>query len=373
MRPMPVGATILLLLVLCIGAAMAASASSRAGITALVYVLFIAVAPLLGIGAYALGYWLQMVALELGVVLAMIGSSLASYATEGQQKRYIKNAFKQYLSPLVIEDLIAHPERLKLGGETRELTIFFSDIQGFTTISEALGAESLTSLLNDYLTAMEEIIQSEGGTLDKYIGDAIVAFWNAPVEQADHAVRGIRAALRCQTRLAELRPLYKEKFDVELRARIGLNAGTVKVGNMGSRNRFGYTMLGDAANLASRLEGANKYFHTYVMISETVLQKVGTAYPVRELSRVAVVGRKEPVTVYEPMLAEQYESRKPVLDVFSRGLQEYYAGRFEQARRIFEKIAAEDPPAASYAEKCAQLAAQPPAGAWTGVWVMTEK
>lgn len=373
MRPASTVVTILLLLVLCIGAAMAASASSRAGITALIYVLFIPVAPLLGIWAYSLGYWLHVVALELGVVFALVGSSLASYATEGQQKRYIKGAFKQYLSPIVIEDLIAHPERLKLGGETRELTIFFSDIQGFTTISEALGAESLTSLLNDYLTAMEEIIQSEGGTLDKYIGDAIVAFWNAPVEQADHAARGIRAALRCQTRLAELRPLYKEKYNVELHARIGLNSGIVKVGNMGSRNRFGYTMLGDAANLASRLEGANKYFHTYVMISETVLQKVGPAYPVRELSRVAVVGRKEPVTVYEPMLAEQYAARKPVLDVFSRGLQEYYAGRFEQARRIFEEIAAKDPPAAAYSEKCAQLAAHPPTGAWSGVWVMTEK
>ena len=148
-----------------------------------------------------------MVALELGVVFSLVGSSLASYATEGQQKRYIKGAFRQYLSPTVIEELIAHPERLTLGGERRELTIFFSDLQGFTTISEALTPEDLTALLNEYLSAMTDIIQEEGGTIDKYEGDAIIAFWNAPLTQADHAVRGVRAALRCQAKLAEMRPV----------------------------------------------------------------------------------------------------------------------------------------------------------------------
>jgi adenylate cyclase len=373
MRAVPVILTVLLLLLLSIGAGIAVSSVSGGVPSALIYVAFLPLAPALAVAAYALGYWLQMVVLELGALFSLVGGSLVSYATEGRQKRYIKGAFKQYLSPLVIEELIAHPERLKLGGEKRELTIFFSDIQGFTTISEALGAEGLTTLLNEYLTAMGDIIQEEGGTIDKYIGDAIVAFWNAPLEQRDHATRGIRAALRCQARLTEIRPSFKERFGKELYARIGLNTGPVTVGNMGSLSRFNYTMLGDAANLASRLEGINKYFHTYVMVSASVMEQVGNAYPVRELSRVAVVGRREPVTVYEPMLPEQYAARKPTLEIFSRGLQEYYAGRFAEARRIFEEIAGSDPPAAAYTEKCAQLAAQPPGSGWNGVWVMTEK
>ncbi len=131
-----------------------------------------------------------MVALTLGVVFSLVGASLASYATEGQQKRYIKGAFKQYLSPTIIEELIAHPERLTLGGQKRELSIFFSDLQGFTSISEVLTPEELTQLLNEYLSAMTDIIQEEGGTIDKYEGDAIIAFWNAPLDQADHAGPG---------------------------------------------------------------------------------------------------------------------------------------------------------------------------------------
>jgi adenylate cyclase len=373
MRPASTAVTTLLLLVLCIGAAMAASASSRAGITALVYVLFVPLAPLLGLWAYSLGYWLQVVALELGVVFALVGASLASYATEGQQKRYIKGAFKQYLSPAVIEQLIAHPERLSLGGERREITIFFSDVQGFTTISEKLSPEDLTTLLNEYLSAMTDIIQEEGGTIDKYEGDAIIAFWNAPLPQEDHAVRGVRAALRCQAKLAELRPVFHGRIGRDMLMRVGMNSGPAVVGNMGSRNRFDYTMLGDQVNLAARLEGINKQFGTYTMLSGAVVQKIAGAYPARELSRVAVVGRKEPVVVFEPMLPEEHAARKPQLEVFDRGLHEFYAGHFPDARRIFEEISAADPAAASYARKCASLEASPPQEAWTGVWVMTEK
>ncbi len=373
MRPVPAVLTALLVLVLCLGAAVAVSSVSGAGPSALIYLVVLPLAPALGVAGYALGWWLQTVALELGALFSLVGSSLVSYATEGRQKRYLKGAFKQYLSPVVIEELIAHPERLKLGGEKKELTIFFSDIQGFTTISEALAAENLTALLNEYLSAMGDIIQEEGGTLDKYIGDAIVAFWNAPLAQEDHAVRGTRAALRCQARLAELRPLFRERYGKELHARIGLHTGVATVGNMGSSTRFNYTMLGDAANLASRLEGINKYFHTYFMVSSSVMEKIGGAYPARELSRVAVVGRREPVTVFEPMLPEQYEARRPTLEVFHQGLQEFYAGSFDGARRTFAEISSSDPPAAAYEQKCAQLAAQPPAGGWTGIWVMTEK
>jgi adenylate cyclase len=373
MRHVPVSATILLLLLLCIGAALAASAASGAALSALVYLLFIPVAPALGIAGYAMGYWLQLVALELGTVFSLVGASLLNYATEGQQKRYIKGAFKQYLSPTVIEELIAHPERLTLGGERRELTIFFSDVQGFTGISEALTPEALTALLNEYLTAMVDIIQEEGGTIDKFEGDAIIAFWNAPLSQEDHPVRGVRAALRCQAQLAEMRPSIRERIGKDMFMRVGMNTGPAVVGNMGSKTRFDYTMLGDQVNLSARLEGINKQFGTYVMISAAVVEKIAGAFPARELARVAVVGRKEPVTVFEPMLPEEFVARKAALEVFDRGLKEFYAGRFEAAASIFETIAAADPAAASYARKCRELAAAPLTEAWTGVWVMTEK
>jgi adenylate cyclase len=373
MRAVPVLPTILLLLLLCLGAGVAASLVSGAGRNALVYVLFLPVAPALGIAAYALGWWLQMAALELGVIFSLVGSSLASYATEGQQKRYLKNAFRQYLSPAVIEQLIAHPDRLTLGGEKRELTIFFSDIQGFTTISEALGSQDLVAFLNRYLSAMTDIIQEEGGTIDKYEGDAIIAFWNAPLTLEDHALRGVRAALRCQAKLAEMRPSFREWIGKDVFVRIGLNTGQAVVGNMGSKTRFDYTMIGDQVNLSARLEGINKQFGTYTMISGAVVEKIGGAFPARELSRVAVVGRKEPVAVFEPMLPEQYAERRQVLEVFASGLREYYAGRFTEAEKIFTSVAASDPPSASYARKCKALAAAPPEGGWTGVWVMTEK
>jgi adenylate cyclase len=373
MRAAPLAAGIILLLALCVGAGIAVSSLSRVGWSVPVYVLFLALAPGLGVAAYAAGYWLQMVVLELGAVVSLVGGSLVNYATEGRQKRFIKGAFKQYLSPAVIEQIIAHPERLKLGGERRELSIFFSDLQGFTTLSEALTPEDLTALLNEYLSAMTDIIQEEGGTIDKYEGDAIIAFWNAPLELADHAVRAVRAALRCQARLAEMRPGFRARVNKDLFMRIGMNSGPAVVGNMGSRTRFDYTMLGDAVNLAARLEGINKQFHTYTMASGATVERMAGAFPARELSRVAVVGRREPVTVYEPMMAEEFAARAKALAVFAEGLARYYAGSFEEAGRIFSSIAAEDPAAGAYAEKCAELAAAAPPEGWNGVWVMTTK
>jgi adenylate cyclase len=373
LREVPIGWGILLLVALCIGAGVAASSVSGLLGSALVYVAFVPIAPAMAFGAYALGGWLQMVALELGTVVTLVGSSLANYTTEGRQKRYIKSAFRQYLSPTVIEELIAHPERLRLGGERRELSIYFSDLQGFTSLSEALTPEELTAVLNEYLSAMTDIIQDEGGTIDKYEGDAIIAFWNAPLSLDDHAVRAVRASLRCQARLAEIRPAFRQRVGKDLLMRIGLNSGPAIVGNMGSRTRFDYTMLGDAVNLASRLEGVNKQFKTYTMVSAAVVERIGGAFPVRELSRIAVVGRKEPVVVYEPMMPEEFAARRGLLEEFGRGLQAYYEGRFAEAVELFSQTADRDPPAAAYAERCRELAAHPPAGAWTGVWVMTSK
>ncbi len=373
LRPVPAWASALLALALCVGAAFAVTLSSRAIGNAAAYLIIIPLAPALGFGAYAAGWALPVVFPELAALLSLVGSSLLNYATEGKQKRYLKGAFKQYLSPAFIEEIIAHPERLKLGGERRELTIFFSDVQGFTSISEVLSPEDLTSLLNDYLSAMTDIILEEGGTIDKYEGDAIIAFWNAPLSLEDHAVRGLRATLRCQAALAALRPAFKARVGKDLYMRVGMNSGPAVVGNMGSSNRFDYTMLGDAVNLAARLEGVNKQFGTYTMVSEATLRLTGDSYPARELSRIGVVGRKEPVRVFEPMYPEEYRERKPVLDVFGSALKLYYEGSLGEALKVFETIAAVDPPAEHYAERCRDLMASPPPGPWSGVWVMTSK
>ena len=371
--PAPLWFTILLLLGLSVVCGILASFFSKAIENVLIGIVFLAL-PFLLVGiAYLKGFWLPFAVQETAAGLTILASLVINYATEGRQKRFIKNAFQQYLSPAVIEQLLQNPEHLKLGGELRELSIFFSDIQGFTTISEALNPEELTALLNEYLSAMTDIILEEGGTIDKYEGDAIIAFWNAPLNVPDHAFRAVRAALRCQKSLAELRPVFRERIGgKEMCMRVGLNTGPAVVGNMGSRSRFDYTMLGDAVNLAARLEGVNKQFGTYTMISQSTLDLLDDAFAVRELARVAVVGRHEPVTVYEPMSHKEYEARKEILEGFVRGLHLFYEGQFEEASRIFKKLQNIDQPSASYLEKCEELLNNPP-GNWQGVWVATSK
>lgn len=359
-------------LVFAIAAAVLASVSVKPAMIALWYFLFLPAPLVLGFAAYLPGYWFPVVAPTAGLVLALVGAGAASYAVEGKQKRFIKSAFQQYLSPDVIENLLLDPKRLRLGGERRVLSIFFSDLQGFTGISENLSPEELTTLLNEYLSAMTDVIHEEGGTVDKYEGDAIIAFWNAPLEQENHPVRAVRAALRCQHALAELRPTFAAKTGAELFMRIGMNTGAAVVGNMGSRTRFDYTMLGDAVNLAARLEGVNKQFATYTMISEATAAELTHEFRCRELGRVGVVGRAAPVAVFEPYFAKQYRDAADLLEIFHRALQLYYQGAFNEAGQLFDSISAVDPPSARYSERCRMLIQEPPPD-WNGVWVMTSK
>ncbi|MBI2439756.1 MAG: adenylate/guanylate cyclase domain-containing protein [Lentisphaerae bacterium] len=368
--PWPVTAALTLLLGLLGGVATLYCRNARD--TCFAFVGALPIPAVLGVVAYIQGFWLPFLVQETATAFALVGAVVVNYATEGRQKRFIRGAFKQYLSADVIEQIVQHPERLQLGGEQRTLSIFFSDLQGFTTISEGLNPQELTALLNEYLTAMTDIIQGEGGTVDKYEGDAIIAFWNAPLEQADHAARAVRAALRCQAALAEMRPAVQARIGKSLFMRIGLNTGPVVVGNMGSRNRFNYTILGDAANLAARLEGINKQFGTYTMISETTCAGLSKVFAAREISRVAVVGRKAPVRVFEPMSPEAFSARTADFAQFAKGLNAFYQGQFTAAAAAFEALREKDPPAAAYCRKCQELLAAPPA-AWDGVWVMTEK
>jgi adenylate cyclase len=332
----------------------------------------------LGFGAYAsANLWLPMAAPLSAGILAFLAATLYNYATEGSQRRFIKSAFSQYLSPLVIDQLVANPGLLNLGGEKREISIFFSDVQGFTTISEKFKDDppKLTELLNDYLSFMTDTILESGGTIDKYEGDAIIAFWNAPLNYEDHAVRAIHASLTCQSLLAERQEFFEEKFGVRLMTRIGLNTGYAVVGNMGSSKRFDYTMLGDAVNLAARLEGLNKQFGTYLMCTdETFSQAVKASqgeFHGRKLAQVAVVGKKEAVTVWEPMPKEAYESKQAIINRFDQARDLFYDGKFSDALPLFEELSSSDAPPRFYAEQCRYYIERP--AEWKGHWEAKNK
>jgi adenylate cyclase len=322
------------------------------------------------------GFWLQMVAPLIAFLSSFILTLGFSYTVEGKQKRFIKSAFSQYLSPNVIDQLINDPAKLKLGGERREISIYFSDIQGFTSISESIkDPEKLIKLLNTYLTEMSNIIMESGGTIDKYEGDAIIAFWNAPISNEDHGKRAIEAAMKCQSRLDELRSDFEKTYGKTLYHRIGINTGLALVGNMGSQTRFDYTMLGDSVNLASRLEGLNKQFGTYTMCTQATKDaalQFGSNLKWRKLANVAVVGKKEPVIVYEPMTERTFEEKKNILNTFEEAYNLFYAGDFSSALPIFQKNEESDPPSLKYAQKCKELIQNPPAE-WNGVWVANQK
>jgi adenylate cyclase len=321
-----------------------------------------------GFAAYDRGFWAPLIAPAAGGLFAFLAATLYNYATEGSQKRFIKSAFSQYLSPTVIEQLLANPGLLSLGGERREISIFFSDVQGFTTISEKLDPARLTELLNEYLSFMTDTILDSGGTIDKYEGDAIIAFWNAPLNFEDHAARALKASMLCQQRLADRQNFFDEKYGCRLLTRIGLNTGFAVVGNMGSSKRFDYTMLGDSVNLAARLEGLNKQFGTYLMCTEaTFAQAVRRgAFYGRKLAQVAVVGKKEAVTVYEPMPEGIFRGKEYILRRFDAARDLFYQGEFGKALPLFEALIEEDKPALFYAEQCRYYLEKP--GDWKGFW-----
>jgi adenylate cyclase len=371
-KEVPLYLVLLFTIGFCVIAGISVRMLNKSSHDAIVAVVFISIPFILGCIYYKSNYWMPVAVQSAGIFFAISASIVVNYTLEGRQKRYIKNAFKQYLSPAVIERLVEDPGKLTLGGELREMSIFFSDIQGFTSISERLSPPDLTALLNDYLTAMTDIILAEGGTIDKYEGDAIIAFWNAPLNLPDHAKRAVRAGLRCGKKLNELRPEFKERIGRDIYARIGINTGQVVVGNMGSSQRFDYTFLGDAGNLASRLEGINKQFGTYFLISEYSRAQLEGEFEAREISRVRVVGRAEPVRIYEPMFKEDYEAKAESFKIFVEALKKFYAGDFKDALEIFKTIKEEDPPARAYSEKCIALINDPPEQ-WDGVWVMSEK
>ncbi|MCJ7681710.1 MAG: adenylate/guanylate cyclase domain-containing protein, partial [Candidatus Aminicenantes bacterium] len=324
--------------------------------------------------AFYLKVWLPAAAPAGAVLLAFLSASLLNYSLEGRQRRFIKNVFRHYLSPHVIELIIKDPDRLRLGGEKREVTSFFSDVAGFTAISESLPPENLVDLLNFYLTEMTDIILAREGTLDKYEGDAIIAFWNAPLDQKDHALRACTAALDCLKRLEALQPQIRERCGHALNMRIGINSGPAVVGNMGSGTRFDYTAMGDTINLASRLEGASKQYKTSILIGETTHAQVSESIATREVDIIRVVGRKIPVRIYEileliPSLSPEKEKR---LSMYGAGLEAYRRRNWKDAMELFRTLP-DDGPSVVYSERCRIFLTDPPPQDWDGVFDLKTK
>jgi adenylate cyclase len=324
--------------------------------------------------AFRSGFWLDFVVPEFAVVAGFLGASLLNYSVEGKQRRFIKNVFRHYLSPDVIERVIQNPALLQLGGEKREITSFFSDVAGFTTISESLSPEELVNLLNEYLSEMTDLILSSGGTLDKYEGDAIIAFWNAPLDQPDHALRACRAALGCQKRLAGLQPHFREKYGRAVTMRIGLNSGAAVVGNMGSSRRFDYTAMGDTINLAARLEGACKQYKVPILVGEATHRHVENDLAAREVDIIRVVGKTKPVAVFEIIgeLAQLTPVEGERLRFYNEAREAYKRRDWKKAAEIFGKVEGDDL-AVLHMERCHALEQSPPAGDWDGVFVLKTK
>jgi adenylate cyclase len=367
-------AALLYILVLSLLPAVAVSFANKTWKAASLFALFTGLPAAASSLAFAAGTWLPFAVPVFAALLASIGASLLNYGVEGRQRRFIKSVFRHYLSPDVIERILENPALLALGGEKREISALFSDVAGFTSVSEKLPPEELVELLNAYLSEMTDIILATGGTLDKYEGDAIIAFWNAPLDQPDHALRACRAALKCQKRLEELRPEFARRFGSDIFARIGLHSGPAVVGNMGSRKRFDYTAMGDTMNLASRLEGACKQYKIFLLISEETRESVKGAILTREIDMIRVMGKKRPVRVFEPV-GEREGLAESVLEktsVFERGLAAYRARDWDGAAVLFGGLP-DDPPSAIYLRRCAAFRESPPPADWDGVYELREK
>jgi adenylate cyclase len=337
---------------------------------------------LIDYGAFLRGWWLNFSVPALTLVSNVLLVSLYRALVEEKEKRRIRTAFGQYLSPEVIRRLLRNPQLVE--PKKTEITVMFSDIRGFTTISENLDAQDLAVFLNQYLSDMTGLVFESQGTLDKYIGDAVMAFWGAPFEVDDHAVNGCNSALKMIKRVREMHREWDAQGKPQLDIGIGLNSGVASVGNMGSVLRYGYTALGDTVNLSSRLEGLNKDYGTHIIVNETTYAATQDAnFLYRELDLIRVKGKTQPVMIYELIgrAGEEsvYGSFADVqlrLEQFARGRTLYRVRRWEEAQRVFQIMIdkwPDDGPARAYWKRCQEYLFDEPPSGWDGVFTMTHK
>ena len=321
--------------------------------------------------------WLNIIYPALTMIVIYLGITVYRYITEEREKKKIRGAFQYYLTASVINEMLKDPSKLKLGGDKKDLTVLFSDIRGFTTISEKLTPEDLVRLLNEYLTEMTNLVFKYDGLLDKYMGDAIMAVFGAPLDQPDHAVRACRTALDMMEELKKLQKKWTDEGRPAFDIGIGINSGDMVVGNMGSDMRFDYTVMGDMVNLGSRLEGINKEYGTNIVIREYTYAVVKDALFCRELDSVRVKGKKLPVKIYE-LLGEKKDAEKweQAVSLFEEGLSKYKQALWDEAIAAFRKVLEvrpDDAPAKLYMGRCEELKKNPPEGPWDGVFTMTRK
>ncbi len=310
--------------------------------------------------------------------LVWIYEVLYSAFTEGRDKRFIKSAFGQYLSPRVIDQLIDDPATLKLGGATRDLTIVFTDLQGFSSISETLNVQELTSLLNSYLTRMVSIILANDGTVDKFEGDAIIAFWGAPVPNEQHHASACKAVVEMQMDMVKFRKEYASTKHPPFIMRVGINSGPVMVGNFGSEQRMDYTVIGDTANLAARLEGVNKIYRTEVIISESTYNVVADKFEARLLDAVRVVGKSQAVKIYQLATFKGQLSKLEAskFSLYDQGLNCYLKRDWPNAQKYWKQVLEldeNDGPSKTMLMRAEEYAANPPAADWDGVYDLVSK
>ncbi|HCV43310.1 MAG TPA: hypothetical protein DGH68_07480 [Bacteroidetes bacterium] len=328
---------------------------------------------------YHSGWWVPLVGPEVSLSGTFLASAIVSYATEGRQKRQLRKAFNRYLSPQVVTEIVENVDQVELGGKLIEGTVYFSDIKDFTTISEQHSPKELVGLLNEYLSLASDCILRNDAMLDKYIGDAVMAIFSAPIPHPDHAKVACLTALEVQRTLGEY---YTEKSKrhgtVNFKTRIGLNSGNMIVGNIGHTNRLDYTAIGDTVNLASRLEGVNKMFGTDIIVSESTLNKAGGVVRARELDFLRVKGKQIPIRIFELISENQAlpDITEEKLGLFAEGLNLYRAKDFARAIARFEAILRIDPhdgPSTTLRDRCDTLSKEQLPDDWDGVFTLTSK
>ncbi|MEN9649491.1 MAG: hypothetical protein RL094_458 [Candidatus Parcubacteria bacterium] len=346
-----------------------------------IYIIATLIALFVGIIAatfvsFQLGIILPAAYMLLAFLLGSVSTLIYQYVVESKEKRFIQKTFQYYLMPEVIKEIMENPKKLSLGGEKKKLTILFSDIRGFTALSEKLTAEELVHIINQYFTRMSDSIMEHRGLVDKYIGDAIMAFWGAPIANESQAADACLTALAMSAQLKSLNAAWKAAGVPEIGIGIGLNTGEVIVGNMGSEKRFNYTIMGDEVNFGSRLEGLNKMYGTECILSEETKKAVegDSRFVIRELDTVMVKGKKEPKNIYELITAEVTDPFKQVLPLFAEGLDLYKKGNFKQALETFKKVldTYPDGPSQTFMERCNYLIEHPPE-VWNGVYEFKTK
>jgi adenylate cyclase len=334
---------------------------------------------ILGIFVFT-GHYIYLIIPVLSYVLVFIQMVSEKLLTTSKDKAFIKSAFGQYLSEDVIKEIIADPSKLQLGGQRKEITAFFTDVKGFSTISEKLTPDELVHLLNEYLTAMSNIALENKGTIDKYEGDAIIGFFGAPAPLPDHATKAVTAAIRMKEMEAVLNKDFLERkvTPSPLLTRIGINSGPCVVGNMGTPKKMDYTMMGNDVNIAARLEGVNKQYGTWILASESTMNQAEDIFLARRLDRVRVVGINTPIRLYNPLAirAEASKELTSMVENFEEGIDQFELRNWEAAKNAFQRafdIDPEDATSQRYIKMAEKFMKEPPEESWDGVFNLTSK